>query len=211
MPVQRYGVVKGNPTGGSVQFNRQGRNPHYLIDLQGGGQQFQAAVNIESQDGSEVLYLINDSFVPPNSSGLNALPSGHTGLESVAGGLALDYVRSRVNGVPLVERSSMSLLPIEQKAQTSDLHNAVVDLLDQAVAAPEGTIYALGSFYTGQTPGIHDIHMNQGNPANNHGGDNGIWQDGAVLINLPLKDKWMAIFIAFQSQSWRTDDTGNPL
>ena len=46
--------------------------------------------------------------------------------------------------------------------------------------------------------GIHDIHMNQGNPAGGKGGgfsgDNGVWQDGALFINLPSKGTWTAVF-----------------
>jgi uncharacterized protein YukJ len=212
MPICNYSVLKGKATGGKVQFNRNGNSPHYLIDLQAGGQKFQAAVNIESEDGSEVLYKIDRSFTPPNPGGLASLPAGRTAIESVGGGLALDYVRSRVKDNLMVDRSSMSLLPVAQGAEDSDLHNAVVDLLDQAVADGDGTIYAFGSFYQepGQLSGIHDIHMNQGNPADNHGADNGVWQDGAVFINLPAKHQWVAIFIAFQSQAWRTDYNGDP-
>jgi uncharacterized protein YukJ len=118
-----------------------------------------------------------------------------------------------VNGKALVDRSSMSLLPVSQKGANSDLHNAVVDLLDRAVAEGDGTIYAFGSFYQdpGQSGGIHDIHMNQGNPADNHGADNGIWQDGALFINLPSQNQWVAVFIAFQTQSWDTDRNGDPV
>jgi uncharacterized protein YukJ len=212
MPIPNYSVLKGKATGGKVQFNRNGNSPHYLIDLKAGGQKFQAAVNIESQDGSEVLYRIDRSFTPPNPSGLVSLPAGWTAIESVEGGLALDYVRSRVKNNLMVDRSSMSLLPVAQGAEDSDLRNAVVDLLDQAVADGDGTLYAFGSFYQepGQSSGIHDIHMNQGNPADNHGADNGVWQDGAVFINLAAKHLWVAIFIAFQSQSWRTDYNGDP-
>jgi uncharacterized protein YukJ len=73
-------------------------------------------------------------------------------------------------------------------------------------------IYAFGSAYadSGKVDGIHDIHMNQGNPANNHGADNGVWQDGALFINLPSKGTWTAVFIAFQTESWTTDSAGNP-
>lgn len=212
MPIPNYSVLKGKATGGKVQFNRNGNSPHYLIDLKAGRQKFQAAVNIESQDGSEVLYRIDRSFTPPNPGGLASLPAGRTAIESVGGGLALDYVRSRVKNNLMVDRGSMSLLPVAQGAEDSDLHNAVVDLLDQAVADGDGTIYAFGSFYQepGQLSGIHDIHMNQGNPADNHGADNGVWQDGAVFINLAANHHWVAIFIAFQSQTWHTDNNGDP-
>jgi uncharacterized protein YukJ len=30
-------------------------------------------------------------------------------------------------------------------------------------------------------------------------------------VNLPAQNTWIAIFIAFQTQSWSTDDNGNPL
>jgi uncharacterized protein YukJ len=59
--------------------------------------------------------------------------------------------------------------------------------------------------------GVHDVHMNQGN-SKKFAKDDGVFQDGALLINLPQKDQWIAIFLAFQSQSFRTDDrTGHRL
>ncbi len=59
---------------------------------------FTVAVNIESTDGSEVLYAIVDNFQPPDSAGLLALSSGLHGLPSTPDGLALDFVREEVNG-----------------------------------------------------------------------------------------------------------------
>lgn len=53
--------------------------------------------------------------------------------------------------------------------------------------------------------GIHDIHMNQGN-APPHTGDDGVWQDGALLFQFPASQQWVAAFLAFQSQAWHTDD-----
>jgi uncharacterized protein YukJ len=52
--------------------------------------------------------------------------------------------------------------------------------------------------------------MNQGNPPHSHDQDNGIWQDGALFAELPAENTWIAIFIAFQTQSWHTGDDGNP-
>jgi uncharacterized protein YukJ len=74
-------------------------------------------------------------------------------------------------------------------------------------------IYAFGSAFSdkGKVDGIHDIHMNQGNPKGNHSGDNGVWQDGALFINLPAKGTWTTVFIAFQTESWSTDSAGNPV
>ena len=193
------------------------------------GGPFTVAVNIQSVDGSEVLYVIHEGFVPPDGAGLLALPMGMTKLESAAGGLALDFVRSMVDGAPMVTREEMTLLPqlrpqglseearIMNRVRSSALQNAVVTLLDMTIADKDGVIYAFGSAYAdkGKVDGIHDIHMNQGNPLSGagkgHGGDNGVWQDGALLIHLPAKGSWVAIFIAFQTESWSTDGVGNPV
>ncbi len=50
-------------------------------------------MNIQSVDGSEVLYAIEEEFTPPDLAGLQALPMGMTALKSEPGGLALDFVR----------------------------------------------------------------------------------------------------------------------
>ncbi len=212
MPVPNYSVLKGDPTSGKVV---QGNSPHYQITVQAEGGPFTVAVNIESVDKSEVLYLVNQAFTPPDPAGLLALGTGMNPLDSKPSGLALDYVRSTVStpagDQPMVSRSDLQLLP--SGSTENELHNAVVDLLNQAIADADGTIYAFGSSYadSGQVDGIHDIHMNQGNPADNHGSDNGIWQDGAVFVNLPSQNSWTAIFIAFQTESWNTADNGSPV
>lgn len=227
MPIQNYSVLTGHPTAGRVV---SGSSAHYDITVQGGTATFTVAVNIQSVDGSEVLYAILNSFTPPDPSGLADLASGMTALRSEPGGLALDFVRETIAGDPMIAREQMALLPIAsdseqflREALASDNHtialpthalqNAVVQLLNQAVADPGSTIYAFGSAYAdhGVVDGIHDIHMNQGNPANNHGSDNGIWQDGALFLNLPGQSTWTALFIAFQTESWSTDNHGNPI
>src|SRR4029079_13410355 len=37
--------------------------------------------------------------------------------------------------------------------------------------------------------------------------DDGVWQDGGLFLYFPSVDRWTAIFLKFQSQSWHTDDT----
>jgi uncharacterized protein YukJ len=201
-----------------------GSSTHYQITMQAKGGPFTVAVNIQSVDGSDVLYAIEEGFTPPDEAGLLALPTGMTALQSAPGGLALDYVRSSVNGQPMITREQMTLLPqvrskgseeerLLNRMRASALQNAVVTLLNMTIADKDGTIYAFGSAYadSGKVDGIHDIHMNQGNPVNNHGSDNGVWQDGALLIHLPSKGTWTAVFLAFQTESWGTDSAGNPV
>jgi uncharacterized protein YukJ len=220
MPIANYSVLVGDPVSGKVVT---GSSTHYQITMQAKGGPFTVAVNIQSVDGSEVLYAITEGFTPPDEAGLLALPTGMTSLKSEPGGLALDYVRSTVNGQPMITREQMTLLPqlrskgseeerMMNRVRASALQNAVVTLLNMTIADKDGTIYAFGSAYadSGKVDGIHDIHMNQGNPVSNHGADNGVWQDGALLIHLPAKGTWTAVFIAFQTESWNTDSAGNP-
>ena len=230
MPFPTYSVLKGHPTAGKVVA---GASAHYQITLDAldrEGQPFTVAVNIQSVDGSEVLYAIKPLFTPPSPAGLAALSTGIAPQTSRPGGLALDFVREKVAGVPMVTRAEMSLLPVEEntasflaerrtghgiasKHPAHALENAVVELLNQAVADADSVLYAFGSAYSdgGVIDGIHDIHMNQGNPLNNHANENGIWQDGAVFVSLPSQGTWTALFLAFQTQSWTTDNAGNPL
>jgi uncharacterized protein YukJ len=223
MPIANYSVLAGDPVSGKVVT---GSSAHYQITMQAPGGPFTVAVNIQSVDGSEVLYAIEEEFTPPDLAGLLALPMGMTSLRSEAGGLALDYVRSTVDGQPMITKAQMTLLPKPggttkglsaeaeaiQRAKARALENAVITLLNMAIADKDGVIYAFGSAYadSGKVDGIHDVHINQGNPANNHGGDNGVWQDGALMIHLPSKGTWTAVFIAFQTESWTTDSAGNP-
>jgi uncharacterized protein YukJ len=91
-----------------------------------------------------------------------------------------------------------------------------------AIARPGAMIYAFGSRFgpqkgkdksCGFSPqlGVHDIHMNQGN-SSTFTRDDGVFRDGALLIYLPERDSWIAVFLAFQSQSFQTDDrTGHRL
>jgi uncharacterized protein YukJ len=222
MPITNYSVLAGRPTAGKVVG---GSSTHYQITMKAGSATFTVSVNIQSVDGSEVLYAIEEEFTPPDLAGLMALPMGMTAVKSVPGGLALDYVRSTVGGGPMIAKAQMTLLPqfqakgggveeqMIQRARAKALENAVVTLLNMTIADKDGVIYAFGSAYSdaGKVDGIHDIHMNQGNPANNHGGDNGVWQDGALLIHLPSKGTWTAVFIAFQTESWSMDSVGNPV
>jgi len=221
MPITNYSVLVGDPVSGKVVT---GASTHYQITMQANGGPFTVAVNIQSVDGSDVLYAIEENFTPPDEAGLLGLPTGMTSLKSEPGGLALDYVRSTVNGEPMITLEQMTLLPqllakgsederMMNRVRASALQNAVVTLLNMTIADKNGMIYAFGSAYadSGKVDGIHDIHMNQGNPANNHGADNGVWQDGALLIHLPSKGTWTAVFIAFQTESWDTDSVGNPV
>ena len=206
MPIYKYSVLKGDPQSGGLSPDA---HPHYLISVNAAGTTYQVAVNIESTDGSQVLYFINENYTPPDAGLLDGLAVGMTPLTAQRNP-AVDYVRSVTNGQPIVMQAQMQLLPLPGQTNSSNLQNAVIQFLNQAIADANGTIYAFGSQYTDGT-GIHDIHMNQGNPPGSFEKDNGIWQDGMLVFELPASGTWAAIFIAFQTESWSTDDNGNPV
>jgi hypothetical protein len=53
--------------------------------------------------------------------------------------------------------------------------------------------------------------MNQGNTGR-FTADDGVWQDGGLLLRFPGDSRWVAVFLAFQSQAWHTDDiTGHAI
>ena len=211
MPINNYSVLQGVPNAGKIV---SGASTHYQITVQATAGPFTVAVNTQSSDGSEVLYAILNDFTPPSPSALLALKSGMHALKSVAGGLALDFVRDQIAGKPMITKQHMTLLPkmTDPNDHATPLANAVDTLLNQAIAS-KSTIFAFGSAYSdnGKVDGIHDIHMNQGNPKGSFSSDNGIWQDGAVFLYAPGTKLWTAIFIAFQTESWTTDSSGNPL
>jgi uncharacterized protein YukJ len=127
------------PTKGQVV---DGRSAHYQITTQTDHGIVSVELNIQSYDGSEVLYSVDHALVPPDPDALMALPSGVTHLNSSENGLALDYVRERVSGSPLVDRNAMTLLPLDFPARHrhNDLHNEIVDLLNRTIADANGTI-----------------------------------------------------------------------
>jgi len=99
----------------------------------------------------------------------------------------------------------------------NDLNEKIDKYIQRAMSDENALIYAFGERWGpernikdkifGFLPGngIHDIHMNQGN-AKKFEKDDGVWQDGALLIHFPSDDRWIGIFLKFQSQCWHTDD-----
>ena len=112
----------------------------------------------------------------------------------------------------------MRPLPPDVSGPDNDLADWLDHYTERAMADDQATLYAFGERWGpeanvpdkifGFRPGngVHDIHMNQGN-SGRFREDDGVWQDGGLLFRFPGEDRWVAIFLAFQSQAWHTDDT----
>ena len=48
--------------------------------------------------------------------------------------------------------------------------------------------------------------MNQGNDTR-YAKDDGVYQDGGMILYFPDQNQWVGVFLKFQSQTWHTDDT----
>jgi uncharacterized protein YukJ len=210
MPVPHYGVLKARPVAGTRGHT------HYHLRVVVGAVHYRVSVNVRSDETpSELRYCVVRPFAHPLCAALEALERGFTAVASRPGGMAIDFVRQ-----PPFEPRSMRLLPADQPGPNNDLEDLIGGLVSRTIRDPHGLVYAFGSRWGpephvpdrvfGFTPGngVHNVHMNQGNHPR-FSGDDGIWQDGALVLH--VESEWIGVFLAFQSQSARTDQRGHRL
>lgn len=210
MPLAKgYACLKGRPIGNRVAT---GNKPHYQVHVSANGVHHRIAINVQSNDGSEVQYLVRSHFVHPITDALAELAQGRNDTPSEPGGVALDFIRGN-----LAQPWEFVPLPMSAPGPDNDLNEKLDSYVQRAMADETAMIYAFGEpwfepdkadDYFGFLPGagIHDIHMNQGNPPGRFARDNGPWQDGGLIFEFPTQSQWVAIFLKFQSQAWHSDD-----
>jgi uncharacterized protein YukJ len=207
-----YGVLRARPD--LAKREDGGATPHLQIRaLDNTGQPWRVAVNVQSGDGSEVVFWVVDPLVGhPILGSLAATPSGFT-LTAANSGASLDFVKA-----PLFDWVLGRALPPSGGANADDLQDLLTLYLDQCKAAG-GELYAFGAKFdenlhkpidaefgnTDGLHGVHDIHLNQGN-VGAHAEDNGPMHDGGLLLAFP--DRIVGLFMAFQTQRIPTDAAG---
>ena len=216
-----YAVLRGKVSGShraeDVQRmvreagNRSYTSNHFHIMVDADGRTWRCPVNVRSQDGSEVWFKIRDTFTEhPILTDLPDLPTGLTRLPNRRPGRTLDFVRE-----PLFDRFTMRHLPLGVAGSNNDVQDHVELHVQQAMNQAGAEIFVFGSFWEarqfppdevlGTQDGVHDIHMNQGNDRG-HTNDDGVWQDGGVILSFPSTGRFVGIFLAFNSQVWFTDN-----
>jgi len=214
MPLSTYGILKGTVIG----HLRDADDDHYQIQVKAGTTVYRIASNVKSSAPnapSTLLFQSTTTLPDKFTKDLRALAPGYKKLASKPGGLAIDYVRGG-----LVSPKSMKPVPPDAPGVDNDLKDLLEAAVVKAMRQPGSVIYAFGAkwgpekrkdkyfkFLPGN--GIHDIHMNQGN-SGQYKRDNGIYQDGALIVEYP-GGKWRTFFFAFQSQTFKTDNGGNPV
>jgi uncharacterized protein YukJ len=208
-----YGVLRGHPDRYKREDNAS--TPHLQIRiLENGGQPWRIAVNVKSDTGSNVAFWVVDPLAgEPLLASLTGLASGFSTVSANADH-ALDFVKA-----PLFDWSLGRTLPPSGNASADDLQDLVSLYLDQCKNAG-GEIYAFGAKFEQNLHkpidiefgnldglhGIHDIHMNQGN-VGAHARDNGTFHDGGLILAFP--DRYVGLFLGFQTQRIPTDARGN--
>jgi uncharacterized protein YukJ len=208
-----YGVLRGRPD----RYKREddAATPHLQIRvLEDTGQPWRIAVNVQSDTGSNVAFWVVDPLVGhPVLASLAAQPSGFSTVAPNADH-ALDYVKA-----PMFDWKLGRVLPPSGDAGSDDLQDLLSLYLDQCKNAG-GEVYAFGAKFDRNLHkpidiefgnldglhGIHDIHLNQGN-VGAHAGDNGVFHDGGFLLAFP--DRYLGLFLGFQTQRIPTDGAGN--
>ena len=209
-----YGVLKGTVTG----HLRDADDDHYQILVSASKTMYRVAVNVKSSlKPPDLLFQTITSLPPSLTKALQAIRPGFKTLPSKPGGMAQDYVRGG-----LVKVNKFKTAPGDAPGADNDLKDTMESAAVAAVQQQGALLYAFGArwgpektvkdqyfqFLPGN--GMHNIHMNQGNDKK-HAGDDGVYHDGCLIFEYP-NGKYRAFFLAFQSQSFKTDDkTGHAI
>jgi uncharacterized protein YukJ len=209
----QYGVLKGTVSG----HLRNADDDHYQILVHAGSDMHRVAVNVRSSAPnapSVVLFLATSSLPAPFVALMAKAKTGFTDLPPKPNTLAIDYVRSG-----LFKTKAMKPLLPDRPGVDNDLKDKLEAAVLKAMKLAGSSVYAFGAHWGPEKQadqyfrfkpgsGVHDIHMNQGN-GGGYKKDNGVFHDGGLVFAYP-DGKVQAFFFAFQSQTFDTDDKGNP-
>ncbi|KAL4861153.1 hypothetical protein BDV12DRAFT_204289 [Aspergillus spectabilis] len=219
MPVANYGAWKARAAGYIVESHADDRrSPHLSLyyhedpttkpDFDPGHRGnnnnifgfFRAAINIKSghQQDSRLVYWVNRDFEQHQMAEmLTNLPFGFRPLGGATDETrGLDYIRGNLFNTPSGRRLFHDLPGPD---------NDIIEVLDPEIAdivEKQADVYLFGSRFA-SNDGIHDVHMNQGN-ARQWKNDNGVFQDGGLVIHKKDSNGWVGIFLAFASQAAHT-------
>ena len=198
MPLKHYGVLKGRILEHVLATDAA---DHFQLLVESPGLRSRVAINVRSGEApSEVEYLIRERFDHPILPKLRALREGFSPLASKPGGVALDFIRAN-----LFDPRDFTVLPFDVPGPDNDLNEKFEFYVKLAEADPKAIRLRLRPALAGRTQasapqhayfhpepdnGVHDIHMNQGN-SRRWVKDDGVWQDGAWLLELPSRQTWV--------------------
>jgi len=211
MPVQDYGVV----IGAFAHFDRDPTNHfgnvfhgHIFVRAPGApgtSLLYNCAVPVQFPNG-KIEYAMLTGLDRARFLPVRARPNGSYSLGQDASSGALDYVRSPLLGV----LTAGGLMP---PVWRQNIGGSVLNDLESFLTTWGSIqrIYVFGARFlnSAQMPpqGVHDVHLNQGNPPGSFQLADGTWQDGGIIVE--RTDRTLdGFFLKFVTQSLNTDEQG---
>jgi uncharacterized protein YukJ len=206
----RYGVLRGR-VAKLLHHSADDRAPHVEVLVQTPGGPWRLAVNVRSDDETNLLFHLETDFRHPILDAIDALPVGLTTPARDDHTVRMDYVRGS-----LFDTSAMRQVAATAVGDPNALDDRLSEVLERAMRTDGAEVFAFGNpwppehrpdqyFHFTPGRGVHDLHMNQGSPPP-HDRDDGVWQDGGLIVRFPGAPA-VAFFFAFQTQTFTTDDT----
>ena len=213
MPLGKYGVLKGDLfTPGEQTYQGKWFHGVFFLTVPGAALPQRCVTDFSSATKDRIQYKIFVNLDPALFATVATLADGYHALGGNSASGALDYTRSPIFGASARDGWIVS-----------DGAVAVQKLQDHLSARPV-KLFVFGEPFTDTTPqtdagvrsedGMHNVHMNQGDPTHSsdgrdHQADDGIWQDGATVFQ--NADGSLTAFCSkFVSQTFDTDDRGLP-
>ncbi|MGO8846827.1 MAG: DUF2278 family protein [Methylocella sp.] len=211
-----YGFTKSAIASGPTLKASRRKNEiqyHLHAQLDVNGTTWEVAINVGTNDADDLLkYRLVYDFHHAVVDTLKAASTGFADLTGTTALPAFDFQRSDILAETGKWRESDVMDGTDAPEPAASLKRLLIKA--QQVEAP---VYVFGRRFEDATPGIHDVHQNQGstggflnNGVDDHNDHNDIWQDGAVLVDLG-NDGWAGYFTAFTQQLIPTDELGNPM
>ncbi|MGN6428788.1 MAG: DUF2278 family protein [Leifsonia sp.] len=196
MPLQTpYGVLSGPVERADLLSPSGGQWPHYHVWVRTPLGTYDSAINLKSLTDIRIEYRTR-VLERVTFAGLLGQPDGWHPLAQTPTSGALDYVR-----LPAARGTTGWRLQTGQ-----NLIDAMRTLLNGCTR-----IHIFGAAYSTGL-GVHDVHMNQGDPPDSEFAPlDAIWQDGGLIVETGTANPATLLQIKFETQSLHTDAQGHPI
>lgn len=198
MPLNNgYGVVIGKVDRHFIECpDSEGRWPHYHINVDTPDGLCECVINLKSRTQIKIEYKDYQNVDRQFFSKIISKPDGFHRLVNDLTSGAFDFIRHPgINNIGEWKPESGNNVILQMQSYLNNVKR----------------IYIFGEPYvTGL--GLHNVHMNQGDPiGSDFSQENGIWQDGGVLLEYECPEPSFSIFLTkFETQSLNTDEQGRP-
>jgi len=226
MPLNNgYGVVIGTVNLHTIEPpDEEGNWPHYQIYVDTPQGVYECVINLKSRTDIKIEEKDLKDACTTCFADILAKPDGFHPLPPNPYSGALDVIRHKgLQGEHACSNSNSwfcRILPWLCK-ERCETHNCakwwkengtdVIQLLEYYLTRAS-RIYVFGEPYSDGRLGMHNIHMNQGDPLDTpFAAENGVWQDGGIILEYHDPQPRLSVFITkFESQSLHTDSLGRP-